>query len=120
VHPFPPVETLQPFVGDAVVQVWLDPWGVRLLFESKSNIYVQGDLEQVEADGTLWAYDCKAEGGPPVVLHRLLYKRIVGTEREDFRFTLHMEGGASLAILTDEGPYECGHIFIADKALIVF
>lgn len=77
-------------------------------------------LEHTEADGTLWAYDCEAACGPPLVLHRLLYKEIVAVEREDLRLTFRLQDGASLAILSDLGPYEAGHIVSPETGFAVF
>jgi hypothetical protein len=111
-HPFPPITVLPTFEGDAIAQIWLDPYAVRFLFESKANLYAQHRIVHLEPNGTLWSYECEAANGLPLVLHRLLYRRIIAVEREDLRLTFNMEDGASLAIISELGPYESGHIGI--------
>jgi hypothetical protein len=68
----------------------------------------------------VWAYDCEAAAGPPLILHRLLYRRIVGVEREKLRLTFRIEDGSTLAILSELGPYESGHFCAADGDVVVF
>ena len=77
-------------------------------------------IEQIEPDGTVWPYECEAAEGPPLILHRLLYRRIVAVEREDLRLTLRIEDGSSLAIFADVGPYESGHIEGPETGFVVF
>lgn len=119
-QPFPPSEQLQAFVGDAIGQVLLDPFGVQFRFESERDLMAALRIEHREADGTLWAYDCEAAKGPPLVLHRLLYKRIVAVDREELSLTFRLEDGASLVIFTDLGPYEAGHIASPETGFAVF
>lgn len=120
-HPFPEDEdTFLKFVGDSIAQVWLDPYGVRLLFESKASLHAEHKLEQTEPDGVLWAYDCQNLTETPVILHRLLGRQIVAIKREDLRLTLAFENGASLAALSELGPYESGNVGTAAGDLIVF
>src|SRR4051794_35117346 len=80
-HTMPSAEQIARFVGDAIAQVRLDPYAVQLAFESMRQIDVNERLEHVEPDGTVWKYSCEAANGEPVVLQRLLYKRIVAVER---------------------------------------
>lgn len=110
---------LPPFEGDAICQVWLDPWGVRFLFESGPQLYAQFGIEHHDPDGTVWQYRCQADGGPALALHRLLYKRIVAVDREEMRLTFRTEDGASLSVLSDLSPYEAGHVQTG-KATLVF
>lgn len=120
-HNFPKDEdNFLKFVGDSIAQVWLDPYGVGLLFESKASLYAEHRLEQTEPDGALWAYDCQNLAETPVILHRLLYRRIVAIKREDLRLTFAIENGASLAVLSELGPYESGSVGTAAGDLIVF
>ena len=119
-HPFPSSAELPDLVGDAIAQVWLDPHGVRFRLESMGDVYVQYRLEHTEPDGSHWTYDCEAEAGPPLVLHRLLYKRIVSVEREDLRLTIGIDDGSSLAILSELGPWESGHFTAPDGDVVVF
>lgn len=115
-HKMPPFEQIARFVGDAIAQVRLDPYAVQLVFENMRQIDVNERLEHVEPDGTVWKYSCDAANGEPIVLHRLLYKRIVAVEREDLRFTLKIEDGSLLSIFSEIGPYESGLIWEADRA----
>jgi hypothetical protein len=119
-HPFPPAATLQCFVGDAIAQVWLDPYGVQFKFESRRWLAAELRIEQFEPDGTVWGYNCEAADGPPLILHRLLYRRIVAVEREDLRLTFRIEDGSALAILSDLGSYESGQIEAPETGYIVF
>lgn len=119
-YPFPAAPQLERFVGDAIAQVSFDPYAIQLSFESMSRLTAEQRIEHVEADGAVWAYDCKAANGPPLVLHRLLYKQIVAVEREDLRLTFRLEDGSSLAIFSEDGPYESGQIETADGEFIVF
>jgi hypothetical protein len=118
--PFPPADDLQCFVGDAVAQVSLDPNGVQFSFESMRRLVAELRIEQVEPNGTVWAYDCEAAAGPPLILHRLLGKRIVAVQREDLRLTFQIEDGSALIVVTELGPYESGHIEAPDSDLVVF
>lgn len=111
-HSFPPASTVDAFRGDAVAQVWFDPYGVRFIFESEKQIYAETSVVQIEPNGTEWPFECVGHDGPPVVFHRLLYKRIVIVEREEFRLTLRMEDGSALVIYSELGPYESGHIIM--------
>lgn len=119
-HPFPPSSTVDAFRGDAVAQVWLDPYGVRFIFESEKQIYAETSVLQIEPNGTEWLFKCVGHDGAPVVFHRLLYKRIVLVEREDFQLTLRMEDGSALVIISELGPYESGHIIVQAGDFAVF
>ncbi len=119
-HPFPPAPIVNAFRGDAVAQVWLDPHGVRFIFESGNVVYVETSLLHIEPNGTEWFFECVPHKGAPVVLHRLLYKQIVIVEREELRLTLRMEDGSTLVINSALGPYESGHIIMRDGDFYVF
>ena len=119
-HPFPPTEQLQCFVGDAIAQVWLDPYSVQFRFESKRHLVAEQRVEHVEADGTVWAYDCQAAEGSPLVLQRLLYRRIVAVEREALRLTFRLDDGSALSVVSELGPYESGQIQTPERGFVVF
>jgi hypothetical protein len=114
----PTLAELPPFEGDAICQVWLDPLGVRFLFENGPQIYAEFEIEHLDPDGTAWQYRCQAEGGPALALHRLLYKRIVAVDREEMRLTFRTEDGASLSVLSEVSPYEAGHVRVGDTILV--
>ncbi|MFL6776950.1 MAG: hypothetical protein ACJ8FN_11220, partial [Sphingomicrobium sp.] len=97
-----------------------DPHGVRFSFESLRRLVAELRIEQTEPNGTVWPYDCEAAEGPPLILHRLLYRRIVAVERDDLRLTFRIEDGSALAVLAELGPYESGHIETAETGFVVF
>lgn len=119
-HPFPPAEALQCFVGDAIAHVSLDPYAVQFGFESGRRIVAEHRIEHAESDGTRWGYDCQAEEGSPLILHRVVYRRIVEVERDDLRLTFRMEDGSALSVLAELGPYESGHIEAPETGFAVF
>jgi hypothetical protein len=101
-------------------QVSLDPYAVQFSFESMGRLVAELRIDQIEPDGTVWPYECEAAEGPPLILHRVLYRRIVAVEREDLRLTLRIEDGSSLAIFADVGPYASGHIESPETGFLVF
>ncbi|WP_066782074.1 hypothetical protein [Sphingomonas sp. CCH5-D11] len=119
-RPFPPAETLQIFVGDALAEVRLNPFGLQFSFESERLIHVEHAIIHTEPDGTTWSYDCQADDRPPVILHRLLGRYIRSVEREDLRLTLQFENGSSLAILSDLNGYESGVIVTTEMGYVMF
>ena len=119
-HPFPPASTVDAFRGDAVAQVWLDPYGVRFIFESERQIYAETSVVHIEPNGTEWRFECVGHDGVPVVFHRLLYKPIVIVEREELQLILRMDDGSALVINSELGPYESGHIIMRTDEYIVF
>ena len=60
-HAMPTEAELPSFKHDAICQVWLDPWGVRFLFESGPQVYAQYEIEHRDPDGTVWCYQCQAD-----------------------------------------------------------
>ncbi len=119
-HPFPPPESLQCFVGDAIAQVSLDPFGVQFSFESMRKLAAYQRIEHFEADGTVWGYACEGAEGPPLVLHRLLHRKIVAIERDDLTLTFRMDDGSALKVFSELGPYESGLIEGPERELTVF
>ena len=103
-HPMPPAEEFDRFVGDAIGQVRLDPYAVQLSMESMWTIYAMAGLNHVEADGRAWDYNCNAYDGGPVNLQALLYKRIIAVARAEDQFTFTFEDGATLSIRTEQPP----------------
>ena len=119
-QPFPPAQTLQCFVGDAIAQVRLDPYAVQFHFESNRRLVAEHRIEHAEPDGKVWGYDCVAAEGSPLVLQRLLYRPIIAVEREDLRLTFRMESGSALLIHAEIGQYESGHIDAPETGFTVF
>ena len=119
-QPFPPTTDLPNFIGDSIGQVRLDPHSVQFAFESGLLIVAEYQIEQIGPDGARSLYDCSAADGPPLVLHRLLYRPIIAVRRSDLILSFETEGGYSLIIFADLGPYESGHISGEGYGLKVF
>ncbi|MGK7864402.1 hypothetical protein [Falsiroseomonas sp. E2-1-a4] len=119
-HQFPPSDALQFFVGDAIAQVRLDPFSLQFSFEGMRRLVVEHRIEHADPDGTIWAYDCQATERAPVVLQRLLNLRIVAIEREELRLTFRFGNGSTLAVMSELGPYESGHIYAPEIGFTVF
>jgi hypothetical protein len=117
---FPPHSKLAAFRGDAITQVWLDPFGVRFIFEGQRQIYAERSALYVEANGTEWPFECMSGDARPVMFHRLLQKQVVLVEREEFRLTLRMDDGSALVIGSELGLHESGHIIMNDADFMVF
>lgn len=107
-------------VGDSIAQVWLDPFGVRFLFESQNQMYAETRVVQTEADGTIWPFACVGHNGAPVLFHRLLYRPIVALERQDMQLTFRFDNGAALTVHSEAGPRESGHFILGQTDFIVF
>ena len=118
--PFPPVSELPTFTGGEIAQVWLDPWGLRFLFDSEVQLYIEYRMEHIEADGTAWLYDAQAETKSPLVLHRLLYKKIISFSRDDLCLIFGFENGDRLSVYSDTGQYESGNITTPAGTFTVF
>lgn len=84
------------------------------------ELFAAQTIQQVEPDGKRWAYDCQAADGPPLILHRLLNRRIVSVEREDVRLTFRFDDGSALSVLSELGPHESGHIQAPETGYAVF
>jgi len=119
-HPFPDMALLSPFEGDEIAQIQLNPYGIGFLFESGKHLAVEWRLVHVEPDGTTTSIDFRMRVHPKIALQKLLYKKIVGVEREDLTLTLRFEDGAALFVLSELGPYECGILNLPDGDFVVF
>jgi len=88
---------------------------VRCCWWEGGQISVQGNLEHVDESGRVHSYDGAAYSGPPLLLHRLIQKRVVMLEVQPMRLTLGFEGGQQLRLLAEAGRGECGVIQFTDK-----
>lgn len=113
-HPFPQASELQFLVGRELSQIALDPNSVQFRWSQGGQITVNDKLEHVDEDGVVHVYDCAAYTGPPLLLHRLLMKKIVMIEAQPLCLTLVFEGGQRLRLGSEEGPWECGLISVTD------
>ena len=118
----PPAAEFDRFVGDAIAQVRLDPYAVQLSMESRWTIYAMSGLTHVEGTGRVWNYNCNAYEGGPINLQSLLYRRIESMDRSEEAVVFRFDGGATLTIHTELGPYESGHLIAPDltDGFIVF
>jgi len=119
-QPFPPESDLKIFAGDSIAQVRLDPYGVQFAFESGNLLVAEHGLEQIEPNEGKQSYDCVSKAGPPLLLHRLLYRRIQAVRRADLSLTFEIEGGSSLTVFSELGQYESGNISGPDYPFTVF
>ena len=114
-HPFPQSSELQFLVGKELRQIALDPHSVQFRWAEGGQITVTGKIEHVDESGNTRSYDCTAYTGPPLLLHRLILKKIVMLEVQPLCLTLGFEGGQQVRLLSEEGPWECGVIWIGDS-----
>jgi hypothetical protein len=103
-QPFPPMSDLIRFEGDLIAQVRLDPFAVQFAFDSGVTIVAEHCIEQKEPDGTAFLYECVAQSGPPMLLHQLLFRRIVSIKRSELSLTFAFEGGSSLTVFAELDP----------------
>ncbi len=113
-HKFPQSPELQFLVGRELAQIAFDPNSVQFRWSQGGQITVHGDLEHVDEDRVVHFYNCAAHTGPPLLLHRLLMKKIVMIEVQPMCLTLGFEGGQQLRLRSEEGPWECGLISLTD------
>jgi hypothetical protein len=106
--PFPPSSQLQFLIGKELAQVVLGPHSVHFSWWEGGHINAQHDFEHVDEDGRTHLYDCTAFTGPPLLLHRLIQKKVLMLESEPLCLTLAFEGGQLLRLRSEEGPWECG------------
>jgi hypothetical protein len=118
--PLPPVGELLHFQGDSITQIKLDPHGVQFQFESGWRLDARDDIQHLDREGTIWFYDGVAADGPPLVLHRLLYKPITAIDRQELSLTFNIEDGSCLTIFSEICPYESGVFWAPDGSYIVF
>ncbi|KFC74786.1 hypothetical protein FG93_00965 [Bosea sp. LC85] len=108
-HEFPPASELDHLIGDTLMQVCLDPFGLQFRFE-RSTITSERAVEHIEPDGTAWSYRCVADEAPATKLHRLVGRRVTSLSSTGMRLSITFDDGAELTILSDLGPYEAGQI----------
>jgi hypothetical protein len=113
-HEFPPLSELQFLIGKELGQVALDPHSVQFRWSEGGQITVQHDFEHVDEEGRTHVYGCTAHVGPPLLLHRLIQKKVLLVEVQPLCLTLTFEGGQILRLRSEKGPWECGLIKLAD------
>jgi hypothetical protein len=118
-HAFPEAAKLQFLVGDELEQVCLGQWQIQLNFH-KARIHVEGDLEHIDKFGTVRRHNTDEDRLSPIFLHHLFGQSVRNVEVEPFCLTVAFDGGDTIRIISEEGPYECGQIYDADGGLTVF
>jgi uncharacterized SAM-dependent methyltransferase len=116
-HEFPPASEMTYLIGDTLEQVSLDPFSTQFRFE-RNLLISEYAVEHTEPDGTVWKYKCVASEAPATLLHHLVGRTVVDVRSEGFRLTLLFDTGAALHVLSDDGPYEAGHIDGCDKFIV--
>ncbi len=111
---FPASTDLNFLIGKEVGQVCLDPNSVQLVFWNGGRIHIDYEFEHIAEDGKSYPYDCTAYSGPPLLLHRLIAKSIASFDVTPLRLTLNLNDGQKLVLHSEEGPYECGQIWLGD------
>jgi hypothetical protein len=118
-HTFPETLKLQFLVGAELEQVCFALWQIQFNF-NKGRIIVEGELEHLDKAGKVRRHNTDEDRLSPFFLHHLFVQKVRLIEVEPFRLTLAFDGGDIIRILTDEGPYECGHIYDEDGQLTIF
>jgi hypothetical protein len=109
--PFPAVEQLAFLLGNELGGISIGPYQLEVFLAEGSIIRVEHGLEYVDSEGRMHQYDPQRRSGPdPVTFHELIGDRIARVEAEGLRLVLIFASGRNLTILSEEGPYESGHI----------
>ena len=112
-RPFPPAEDLSFLVGNELSNVTLQPYQVDFHFVQGSTLIIELGLEFIDLDGRTQVHDPQHRLGPdPVRFHTLIGERVSQLDRSDYRLTLTFDSGRKLTVLSDERPYEAGHITV--------
>lgn len=114
-HMFPTSAELDFLIGKEIGQICLDPNSVQILFCNGGRIHIEHEFEHIAEDGRSYLYDCAACSGPPLLLHRLIAKTITSLDVTPLRLTLNLSDSQKLILQSEEGPYECGQIWLADN-----
>ena len=98
------------FLHDAdLTQICLGNWDLQFRFAPEGSISVWGDWELLAADGSQLdrSYDAAGSDRPPYELHRLLGRRVSGSEvhRPDW-IALQFQGGEVLKVYGTDESYE--------------
>ncbi len=109
--PFPPAEKFSFLQGNEVSSVTLGPYQIDIQFVEGSSLNIEHGLEYTDADGLTHTHDPQRRSGPdPVTFHHLVGDCIARIETSGLRMTFTFVSGRKLIVLSQEGPYESGHI----------
>src|SRR6476619_5549080 len=104
-YEFPPASELGDLIGDELMQISFDPYGLQFRFE-RHHIASELAVEQIEPDGIVWRYECVAANATASMLHRLVGKKIIAISSSGLRLSITFDNAAMLHILSQIGPYE--------------
>ncbi|HTN98133.1 MAG TPA: hypothetical protein VL101_14265 [Nordella sp.] len=106
---FPELEALKFLSGLRITDVVLQPFSIVINLEDSSFIVCEHIVEQRNARGDVDTLDIQI-GYDRTSLQKIVDRRIVRFERDDFYLTLHFADGQWLRIVSKAGPLESGHI----------
>lgn len=118
-HRFPEASKLHFLVGDELEQICLGRWQTQFNFD-KARISLESGFEHVGRSGTVRRHNTDDGYLSPIFLHHLLGQKVRVLVSEPFCLTLGFDGGDTVRIFSDEGPYECGQIYEKDGLIAVF
>jgi hypothetical protein len=112
--PFLPAEELKFLEGYEVSNITLQPYWVDISFVEGPLLVIELGLEYFDTKGLIHARDPQHRLGPgPITFHALIGDRVTQVETGGYRMTLTFDSGRKLVVLSDDGPYEAGHIHCA-------
>jgi hypothetical protein len=110
-RPFPPADQMSFLHGNELIGINIGRYQIGFVFDG-STLLVEYGLEYVDAEGQTHKYDPQdRDGSDPMTLHHLIGDRISQVGSEGLRLTLSFASGRKLIVLSDDGPYESGHVF---------
>ena len=113
-NPFPPAAKLQFLQGNEVSNITLQPHSVDINFVEGPLLVIELGLEYVDVEGLIHAHDPQHRLGPgPITFHALIGDQVTQVETGGYRMTLTFASGRKLIVLSDDRPYEAGHIHCA-------
>lgn len=115
-HRFPPAADLHFLIGKELGQICLDPNSVQLHFWNGGGIQIEHEFDHVLKGEQSYRYDCAADTGPPLLLHRLIAKTIESFDVEPLQLTVIFDDGQRLILHSVEGSFECGQIQLSDDS----
>lgn len=110
-RPFPPKTELEFLVGQRLSQIRLDPFCLTFIFDQGGAITSEYRLEYLNPSGNISSHIAQDRWGPdPLRFQSLLNLMIARLHVEELALALIFEGGETLRVETELGPYESGHI----------
>lgn len=112
---FPHASELQFLVGKQLTEIRFRANSVQFRWWEGGRIDAMSAIEHVDESGKTHRYDNASFSGPPILLHRLISKRIATLSVEPLRLTLVFEGGQKLRLFAEWGRGECGLILFGEE-----